>query len=179
LFLLFQNNAMAALAMSGAPPPLPSRSGRPEPPSVRTLPRRNSSSIEQSQSTQYPRNRRQSEGDFPPPPPRSRHDPLPPVPPSTRTLPNPTANQHRQSSPYGSHTLPRNSRSDSNLQSQVAAPPELPPRRGVSVHGAHSHNARPHLTNGSYPTPIQEIDGMLQLFTCFSLFYIDTYNETI
>lgn len=170
---------MAALAMSGAPPPLPSRSGRPEPPAVRTLPRRSSTSIDRLQPPQYPRNRRQSEGELPPPPPRNRHDPLPPVPPSIGSLPNPPANQQRQSSPYSSQTLPRNSRSDSSLQNQVAAPPVLPPRRGASLHGAHSPSTRPHLMNGSYPTPIQESDGMF----VYLLFYVPsrmfTYIETL
>ncbi|XP_048775038.1 WAS/WASL-interacting protein family member 1-like isoform X2 [Ostrea edulis] len=155
---------MAALAMSGAPPPLPSRSGRPEPPAVRTLPRRSSTSIDRLQPPQYPRNRRQSDGELPPPPPRNRRDPLPPVPPSIGSLPNPPANQQRQSSPYSSQTLPRNSRSDSSLQNQVAAPPVLPPRRGASLHGAHSPSTRPHLMNGSYPTPIQESDDLESRF---------------
>ncbi|XP_062604389.1 WAS/WASL-interacting protein family member 1-like [Saccostrea cucullata] len=144
---------MAALAMSGAPPPLPSRAGRPDPPSVSTLPRRGPTSASRPQSAQSPRNRRGSSDDLPPPPPRNRHDPLPPVPPSTANIPIPQVNQRPSSS-----TLPRNSRSESNLQSHDA-PPRLPPRRGTSFHGPHSSNVRPNLTNGAIPAPIQESQG--------------------
>ncbi|XP_061183868.1 WAS/WASL-interacting protein family member 1-like [Saccostrea echinata] len=151
---------MAALAMSGAPPPLPSRAGRPDPPSVSTLPRRGPTSTSRPQSSQSPRNRRGSSDELPPPPPRNRHDPLPPTPPSTASLPPAQVNQQRHSS----HTLPRNSRSESNLQSKDAEPPRLPPRRGSSFHGAHSSSARPHLTNGSIPAPIQESDDLESRF---------------
>lgn len=144
--------------MSGAPPPLPSRAGRPDPPSVSTLPRRGPTSASRPQSAQSPRNRRGSSDDLPPPPPRNRHDPLPPVPPSTANIPIPQVNQRPSSS-----TLPRNSRSESNLQSHDA-PPRLPPRRGTSFHGPHSSNVRPNLTNGAIPAPIQESQDLESRF---------------
>lgn len=177
--------------MSGAPPPLPSRDGRPP---SNTLPRR--ASAHAPSRTQYqissPRHRRPSEDELPPPPPRSRNDPLPPVPPSIQnlprqddlpppppdfppppprgkqdplpppppsigTMPHPRGNQPRQGSQYTSQTLPRNARSDTNLQSTAEkAAPRLPPRRNASLHGGHAPSAHNHVTNGSIPQRILE-----------------------
>lgn len=197
---------MAALAMSGAPPPLPSRDGRPP---SNTLPRR--ASAHAPSRTQYqissPRHRRPSEDELPPPPPRSRNDPLPPVPPSIQnlprqddlpppppdfppppprgkqdplpppppsigTMPHPRGNQPRQGSQYTSQTLPRNARSDTNLQSTAEkAAPRLPPRRNASLHGGHAPSAHNHVTNGSIPQRILENVGMY--FALETLMIID------
>lgn len=170
---------MATLAMSGAPPPLPSRDGRAP---ANTLPRRSSVNTPNRTPSHAAsqRHRRQSEHDFPPPPPRSRNDPLPPVPPSIRTLPghqnndlppppprnrqdplpppppgqgfvqNPQVTQQRQFSPRDAHTLPRNARSETNLQNAESSAPRLPPRRNMSMHVAHTSNPNSHLTNGAH-----------------------------